>query len=118
MITCGGQATIPVVRAISDGVDVDYAEIIAAVSSKSAGPGTRANIDELTKTTSEGIEVIGRAKKGKAIIILNPAEPQIKMRNTIHALVTDSSNMDEVLESITQTVAKIQKHVQIGRASC
>jgi len=111
MITCGGQATIPVVRAISDVVDVDYAEIIAAVSSKSAGPGTRANIDEFTKTTSEGIEVIGRAKKGKAIIILNPAEPPIMMRNTIHALVTDSSKMDEVLESINQTVAKIQEHV-------
>ena len=87
LITCGGQATIPIVHAIHQVQPVDYAEIVATISSKSAGPGTRANIDEFTQTTTRGIEEVGGAKKGKAIIILNPAEPPILMRDTIHVLV-------------------------------
>lgn len=111
MITCGGQATIPVVRAISDVTHVSYGEIVATVSSKSAGPGTRANIDEFTETTSRGIEVIGGADKGKAIIILNPAEPPIMMRNTIHALVEDPSREKEIVASIKTMVEKIKTYV-------
>ena len=84
LITCGGQATIPMVHAIHRVQPVEYAEIVATISSKSAGPGTRANIDEFTQTTTRGIEEVGGAKKGKAIIILNPAEPPILMRDTIH----------------------------------
>lgn len=87
LITCGGQATIPIVHAINKVQPVKYAEIVATISSKSAGPGTRANIDEFTETTARGIEEIGGAKKGKAIIILNPAEPPIMMRDTIYCLV-------------------------------
>ncbi|MCG2633664.1 MAG: acetaldehyde dehydrogenase (acetylating), partial [Gammaproteobacteria bacterium] len=86
MVTCGGQATIPMVAAVSRVQPVDYAEIIATVSSKSAGPGTRKNIDEFTRTTTRGIEVVGGAKRGKAIIILNPAEPPLIMRDTVHCL--------------------------------
>ena len=86
MVTCGGQATIPIVAAVSSVADVHYAEIIASISSRSAGPGTRANIDEFTETTAKGIEVIGGAKKGKAIIILNPAEPPMLMRDTVYCL--------------------------------
>ena len=84
MITCGGQATIPMVNAVNQAADVAYAEIVATISSKSAGPGTRANIDEFTLTTRRGIEEIGGADKGKALIILNPAEPPILMRNTVY----------------------------------
>ncbi len=83
LVTCGGQATIPIVHAIGRVASVEYAEIVAIISSKSAGPGTRANIDEFTETTAHGIENIGGAKKGKAIIILNPAEPPILMRDTV-----------------------------------
>ena len=97
MVTCGGQATIPIVYAINRVSPVEYAEIVATVSSKSAGPGTRANIDEFTRTTSRAIEEIGGAKKGKAIIILNPAEPPIIMRDTIHALVTEEGKEDEII---------------------
>ena len=84
MVTCGGQATIPMVAAVSRVAKVHYAEIIASISSKSAGPGTRANIDEFTETTSQAIEVVGGAAKGKAIIILNPAEPPVMMRDTVY----------------------------------
>ncbi|MCK9907232.1 acetaldehyde dehydrogenase, partial [Frankia sp. Cpl3] len=84
-ITCGGQATIPIVHAINRVSPVNYAEIVATIASKSAGPGTRANIDEFTETTAHGIEAIGGAKKGKAIIIMNPAEPPILMRDTVYA---------------------------------
>ena len=87
LITCGGQATIPIVHAINQVQPVEYAEIVATISSESAGPGTRANIDEFTETTARGIEEVGGAKKGKAIIILNPAEPPIMMRDTIHVIV-------------------------------
>ena len=111
MITCGGQATIPIVRAISDVVPVSYGEIVATVSSKSAGPGTRANIDEFTRTTSKGIEVIGGAAKGKAIIILNPAEPPIMMRNTVNVLVDDSSKEKEIIQSINEMVKNVQAYV-------
>lgn len=89
MVTCGGQATVPIVHAINRIRPVTYAEIVATIASKSAGPGTRANIDEFTKTTARALEEIGGAKKGKAIIILNPAEPPIIMRNTVYALVED-----------------------------
>ncbi|MBA4538024.1 acetaldehyde dehydrogenase (acetylating) [Bacillus aquiflavi] len=111
MITCGGQATIPIVYAINQVVPVEYGEIVATVSSKSAGPGTRANIDEFTKTTAKGIEVIGGAKKGKAIIILNPAEPPIMMRNTVHVLVTEAGKEEEIINSVKKIVANVQTYV-------
>jgi acetaldehyde dehydrogenase (acetylating) len=109
LITCGGQATIPIVHAINRISPVSYAEIVATISSKSAGPGTRANIDEFTQTTARGIEVIGGAKKGKAIIILNPAEPPILMRDTVHALVEEGT-MDE--EGITRSIQEMVESVQ------
>ena len=111
MITCGGQATIPIIHAISRIVPVDYAEIVATISSRSAGPGTRANIDEFTSTTSRAIEVVGGAKKGKAIIILNPAEPPIIMRDTIHVLVAEEGHGEEINESIKQMVHAVQAYV-------
>ncbi|OUM86333.1 acetaldehyde dehydrogenase (acetylating) [Parageobacillus thermoglucosidasius] len=112
MITCGGQATIPIVHAISRICPVEYAEIVATISSKSAGPGTRANIDEFTETTAHGIERIGGANKGKAIIILNPAEPPILMRNTVYAIV-DEKLMDEqaIERSIVNMVKSVQSYV-------
>lgn len=112
LITCGGQATIPIIHAINRVCPVDYGEIVATISSESAGPGTRANIDEFTETTSRGIEIIGGAKKGKAIIILNPAEPPILMRDTVYALVKDGS-MDEaaITESILTMVDAVQSYV-------
>lgn len=111
MVTCGGQATIPMIHAISRIVPVDYAEIVATISSKSAGPGTRANIDEFTVTTSRAIEVVGGAKKGKAIIILNPAEPPIIMRDTVHALVAEEGHEEAIRDSILQMVQDVQKYV-------
>lgn len=109
LITCGGQATIPMVHAIHSVQPVEYAEIVATISSKSAGPGTRANIDEFTETTARGIEKIGGARVGKAIIILNPAEPPIMMRDTIHVLVK-GDQVDE--EGIIRSVKKMEKQVQ------
>ena len=111
MVTCGGQATIPMIYAISRVVPVDYAEIVATISSKSAGPGTRANIDEFTSTTSRAIELVGGAKKGKAIIILNPAEPPIIMRDTIHVLVAEEGHDDAIRTSIEQMVQDVQAYV-------
>ncbi len=110
LVTCGGQATIPMVAAVSQVAEVEYAEIVATISSKSAGPGTRQNIDEFTQTTARGIEIVGRAKKGKAIIILNPAEPPIMMRDTIYTKV---KNPDEkaIRGSVATMVAKVQEYV-------
>lgn len=109
MITCGGQATIPMVHAINRVANVVYGEIVATISSKSAGPGTRANIDEFTETTSKAIEVVGGADKGKAIIILNPAEPPIMMRNTVYTLV-EEGKMNE--QAIRESIAAMEKTVQ------
>ena len=111
MITCGGQATTPIVAAINDVVPVDYAEIVATISSESAGPGTRANIDEFTETTAKALEVVGGAKKGKAIIILNPAEPPIIMRDTIYTLVDGEFDEAEVVKAIREREKEIQKYV-------
>lgn len=110
MVTCGGQATIPIVAAVSSVATVHYAEIVASISSKSAGPGTRANIDEFTETTSRGIEEVGGAEKGKAIIILNPAEPPMIMRDTVFTL---SSGADEatIEAAIAEMVAKVNAYV-------
>ncbi|ADU93878.1 MULTISPECIES: acetaldehyde dehydrogenase (acetylating) [Geobacillus] len=111
-ITCGGQATIPIVHAIGRVQPVAYAEIVATISSKSAGPGTRANIDEFTETTARGLEKIGGAKRGKAIIILNPAEPPILMRNTIYALVEGKkAAAREICDSIEEMVETIRSYV-------
>jgi acetaldehyde dehydrogenase (acetylating) len=109
LITCGGQATIPMVHAVNRVSPVEYAEIVATISSKSAGPGTRANIDEFTETTSRAIEVVGGAKKGKAIMILNPAEPPIMMRDTVYTLV-EEGKMDE--EGIKKSIAEMTEVVQ------
>ena len=111
MITCGGQATIPIVYAVSRVVDVPYAEIVASVSSVSAGPGTRANIDEFTKTTSRGVETIGGAKRGKAIIILNPADPPMIMRDTIFCAIPEDADRDAIAQSIRDVVAEVQTYV-------
>jgi acetaldehyde dehydrogenase len=110
MVTCGGQATIPIVAAVSQVAKVHYAEIVASVSSRSAGPGTRANIDEFTRTTARGIEEVGGATKGKAIIILNPAEPPMIMRDTVFAL-SEGSDEEEIRASIKEMVAKVQAYV-------
>ena len=110
MVTCGGQATIPMVKAVSRVAPVAYAEIVASISSKSAGPGTRANIDEFTETTSRAIEILGGAKKGKAIIVLNPAEPPLIMRDTVYTLSVGGS--EQAIEaSVAEMVAAVQKYV-------
>lgn len=111
MVTCGGQATIPMIHAISRVVPVDYAEIVATISSKSAGPGTRANIDEFTRTTSRAIEVVGGAKRGKAIILLNPAEPPIIMRDTVHVLVAEEGHEEAIRNSILEMAKDVQSYV-------
>jgi len=110
MVSCGGQATIPIVAAVAEVAKVHYAEIVASISSKSAGPGTRANIDEFTKTTAQGIESVGGADKGKAIIVLNPAEPPLMMRDTIFCLSEDADE-SAIVESVTKMVAEVQKYV-------
>lgn len=110
MVTCGGQATIPMVAAVSRVAPVHYAEIVASISSRSAGPGTRANIDEFTETTSRAIESVGGAAKGKAIIILNPAEPPLIMRDTVYTL-SDFADEDAVAESVEQMARAVQQYV-------
>ena len=111
MVTCGGQATIPMVAAVARVADkVHYAEIVASVSSRSAGPGTRANIDEFTRTTSRAIEAVGGATKGKAIIILNPAEPPMIMRDTVFTL-SEGADEDAIRASVAAMVAKVQAYV-------
>ncbi len=110
MVTCGGQATIPIVAAVSRVAKVHYGEIVASIASKSAGPGTRANIDEFTETTSEAIEKVGGATKGKAIIVLNPAEPPLVMRDTVFTL-SEQADREKVRASIHKMVAEVQKYV-------
>ncbi|MCL2533751.1 MAG: acetaldehyde dehydrogenase (acetylating) [Nocardiaceae bacterium] len=110
MVTCGGQATIPMVAAISAVTPVPYAEIVASISSKSAGPGTRANIDEFTETTSNAIQQVGGAGRGKAIIILNPAEPPMLMRDTVLALIGDADH-EAVRASIKEMAARVAEYV-------
>ena len=111
MITCGGQATIPIVAAVTRVTPVPYAEIVSTVASRSAGPGTRANIDEFTRETGRGLEVIGGAGRGKAIIILNPAEPPILMRNTVYCALPDGADRDAVILSIEAMVAEVAAYV-------
>ena len=111
MVTCGGQATIPMVAAVSRVQKVVYGEIVATVSSKSAGPGTRKNIDEFTRTTAGAVERVGGAEKGKAIIIINPAEPPLMMRDTVHCLVEGEPKQDEIRESIAAMIKEVQKYV-------
>lgn len=110
MVTCGGQATIPVVAAVSKVTKVHYAEIVASIASKSAGPGTRASIDEFTETTSQAIEAVGGATKGKAIIVLNPAEPPVIMRDTVYVL-SEAADHAAIEASILETVAAVQSYV-------
>jgi acetaldehyde dehydrogenase len=113
MVTCGGQATIPVVAAVARVVPVAYAEIVASIASKSAGPGTRANIDEFTETTSAAITKVGGAQRGKAIIILNPAEPPLLMRDTVFALVNapDADTHEQIVASVEKMVADVASYV-------
>ena len=111
MVTCGGQATIPMVAAVSRVQSVPYAEIVATVSSKSAGPGTRKNIDEFTRTTAGAIEKVGGAKKGKAIIIINPAEPPLMMRDTVHVLTETDPDEAAIRKSVADMMAEVQKYV-------
>ncbi|MCY1224439.1 Acetaldehyde dehydrogenase [compost metagenome] len=110
MVTCGGQATIPMVAAVSRVAPVHYAEIVASISSKSAGPGTRANIDEFTETTSRAIEQVGGARRGKAIIVLNPAEPPLIMRDTVYCL-SEPADQDAIAESVARMAADVQRYV-------
>jgi acetaldehyde dehydrogenase len=110
MVSCGGQATIPMVAAVNRVSRVHYAEIVSSIASKSAGPGTRANIDEFTHTTASAIERIGGAVKGKAIIILNPAEPPLIMRNTVFCL-TDEADRDAIIASVARMIAEVQTYV-------
>ena len=111
MISCAGQATIPIVNAVAQVQGVEYAEIIASLSSKSIGAGTRANLDEFTYTTSNAIEKVGGAKKGKALAIINPADPPIIMRNTIYCLTEDQPDQDAITQSILTMIEQVQKYV-------
>jgi acetaldehyde dehydrogenase len=111
MITCGGQATIPMVHAVSSVVPVAYAEIVASIASRSAGPGTRANIDEFTETTAHAIEQVGGAARGKAIIILNPVSPPMIMRDTVFCAIPADADTDAITASILKTVAAVQHYV-------
>lgn len=111
MVTCGGQATIPMVAAVSRVQKVSYGEIVATVSSRSVGPGTRKNIDEFTRTTASAVESVGGASKGKAIIVINPAEPPLIMRDTIHCLTEGLPHTEAITESVQAMVAEVQKYV-------
>jgi len=111
MVTCGGQATIPMVYAVSRVQPVAYGEIVATVSSRSVGPGTRKNIDEFTRTTAGAVEKVGGARKGKAIIVINPAEPPLIMRDTIHCLTVDTPRAAEIEESVHAMIKEVQKYV-------
>ena len=111
MVTCGGQATIPMIAAVSRVQPVAYGEIVATVSSRSAGPGTRKNIDEFTRTTAGAVERVGGAKKGKAIIIINPAEPPLIMRDTVHCLTEGEPDQDRITASVHAMIKEVQKYV-------
>ena len=111
MITCGGQATIPIVNAVSTGDHRPYAEIVASIASRSAGPGTRANIDEFTETTAHAIEAVGGAQRGKAIIILNPVSPPMIMRDTVFCAIEPGADQDAISESIHRMVEQVQNYV-------
>jgi len=111
MVTCGGQATIPMVAAVSRVQPVAYGEIVATVGSKSIGPGTRKNIDEFTRTTASGVEKVGGARKGKAIIVINPAEPPLIMRDTVHCLTEGEPDQQAITESVHRMIAEVQKYV-------
>jgi acetaldehyde dehydrogenase len=113
MVTCGGQATIPVVAAVARTAPVRYAEIVASIASRSAGPGTRANIDEFTQTTATAIESVGGAERGKAVIVLNPAEPALIMRDTVFCLVDapDPQVRERIAEAVGQMVADVSAYV-------
>jgi acetaldehyde/propanal dehydrogenase len=111
MVTCGGQATIPLVAAVSRVQAVAYGEIVATVASKSAGPGTRKNIDEFTRTTAGAIEKVGGAKRGKAIIVINPAEPPLIMRDTVHCLTEGEPNKEAITKSVHDMIREVQKYV-------
>lgn len=111
MVTCGGQATIPIVYAVNQVSPVRYAEIVATVASKSAGPGTRANIDEFTRTTAKAIEEVGGAEKGKTIMILNPAEPPMLMRDTIHLILNDEGKEEKITSAVEKMVKNVQQYV-------
>jgi acetaldehyde/propanal dehydrogenase len=111
MVSCGGQATIPMVAAVSRVQPVEYAEIVATVASKSVGPGTRQNIDEFTRTTAEAVERVGGARRGKAIIIINPAEPPLMMRDTIHCLTDGEPDQDGIRRSVHAMIREVQRYV-------
>jgi len=111
MVTCGGQATIPMVHAVSRVQPLEYAEIVATVASRSAGPGTRRNIDEFTRTTARAVEAVGGADQGKAIIILNPAEPPLIMRDTVHCLTREPPQQDAIARSVEDMVAEVGRYV-------
>lgn len=111
MISCAGQATIPIVYAVSSVQPVAYGEIVASLASKSIGPGTRANLDEFTYTTSNAIEVVGKARKGKALAIINPADPPMMMRNTISCLTDDEPDQDKITASVLAMIKEVQKYV-------
>ena len=111
MVTCGGQATIPMVHAVSRVQPVAYAEIVATVSSRSAGPGTRRNIDEFTRTTAGAVAKVGGARQGKAIIVINPADPPLIMRDTVHCLLDDAPDTAAIEASVQRMIAEVQKYV-------
>jgi acetaldehyde dehydrogenase len=111
MVTCGGQATVPIVAAVNQVAIVSYAEIVSSIASKSAGPGTRANIDEFTETTARALEVVGGAARGKAVIVLNPAEPPLLMRNTVYCLIDGDCDHDAIEQSVIDTVERVRAYV-------
>jgi acetaldehyde/propanal dehydrogenase len=111
MVSCGGQATIPMVYAVSRVQSVKYGEIVATVASKSVGPGTRKNIDEFTRTTADGVKKVGGAREGKAIIVINPADPPLIMRDTIHCLTDEAPKQDAITQSVHEMIREVQKYV-------
>src|ERR1700758_2536562 len=115
MVTCGGQATVPIVAAVNQLAPVAYAEIVSAISAKSAGPGTRANIDEFTETTATALKVVGGAQRGKAVMILNPADPPILMRNTVYCLVDGDVDHHRIEEDILEMVDRVAENVAGNR---